>query len=76
MDVYQGVSFTWTHSTSQRTNPVLSYDSSDNDERRSFQLRVLRRHRGLTEQYLQHIRVTAEALEKQNRQLLVSIPTL
>ncbi|KAK9810632.1 hypothetical protein WJX73_005947 [Symbiochloris irregularis] len=70
-DVYQGVSFTWTHFTNQRTNPVLSYDSSDNDERRSFQLRVLRRYRSLTEQYLQHIRLTAEAQEKRNRQLLV-----
>lgn len=71
-DRYQGVAFYWTHFTTQRQNTVVSWDSTQNDEKRAFQLSVLFRHRRLVRQYLEHVSVCADAEEKRNRQLLVS----
>ena len=75
-DVYQGAAFVWTHISTQRTNTVVSYDGQQNDEKHAFQLRVLRRHRRLVQQYLTHVSLEAAAEERRNRQLLVGLQQL
>ena len=71
-DKYMNISMLWTHYISQRSTTVISENQSASEELHSFRLRVHHKHSYIVPQYLEHVRREADAIEKGNRELLVS----
>ena len=71
IDVWRGQWFQWSHTTTQRSNTVMAWNGSHNDEKRSYKLMMRQKNMHLLLPYLNHVIQTADEESKRNKKLKV-----